>query len=123
MHLFDLAMRHRNWLAQSQTVIAENVSNANTPGYKARRVTGFAEALTASAGASLAATHRAHISPAAMSRLGAAEIESAQSSTHSGNTVNLDAEFLQAGAIRSGYALNASVVKAFHRMLQQSVRG
>lgn len=123
MHLFDLAMRHRTWLAQSQTVVAENVSNANTPGYKARRVASFAEALTASARATLVATHRAHIVPAAMSSLAAAEIENAQSSTHSGNTVDLDAEFLKAGEIRSGYALNASVVKAFHRMLQQSVRG
>jgi flagellar basal-body rod protein FlgB len=123
MHLFDLAMRHRAWLAQGQTVVAENVANINTPGYKARRVVDFSEALAGAAGVTPVVTHRSHISPVAMSRFDAAEIESSQASTHSGNTVNLDAELLKAGEIRSGYALNASVVKAFHRMLQQSVRG
>jgi flagellar basal-body rod protein FlgB len=122
MHLFDLAARHRAWLAQGQAVVAENVSNVDTPGYRARRVADFSEVLTSAAGATLAATHRAHILPAA-SGSAATEIDSAQTSTYSGNTVNLDSELFKAGEIRSGYALNASVVKAFHRMLQQSVRG
>ncbi len=123
MHLFDLAVRHRAWLAQGQAVVAENIANVNTPGYMARRVADFSEALAATAAAPLASTHHSHIAPVAMSRWDAPEAEIAHASTHSGNTVNLDTELLKAGEIRSGYALNASVVKAFHRMLQQSVRG
>lgn len=123
MHLFNLAMQHRAWLAQSQAAIAENVSNVNTPGYKARKVEDFAEALLTTAAAHLVATHRSHLTSEASLRVVPAGSEGAEASTHSGNTVNLDAELLKAGEVRAGYALNASVVKAFSRMLQQSVRG
>jgi flagellar basal-body rod protein FlgB len=43
--------------------------------------------------------------------------------THSGNTVSLDQELLKAGEVNRSFALNASILKSFHRMLLASAKG
>ena len=45
VYLFDLASMQARHLAVRQATIAGNVANANTPDYKARDVTPFAEVL------------------------------------------------------------------------------
>ena len=41
---------------------------------------------------------------------------------HSGNSVSLEQEMIKAGEVNRAYALNTSVVKAFHRMLLASAK-
>ena len=45
IHLFDLAGRQARWLSTDQSVIASNVANASTPGYRAQSVQPFSEVL------------------------------------------------------------------------------
>ena len=45
LQLFDLAFRQNEWLAQRQSVISENISNPNTPGYKAKDVESFEDVM------------------------------------------------------------------------------
>lgn len=123
MQLFEFANRHRAWLAQSQSVVAQNISNENTPNYKARRIQDFAEVLRDVSPVHLAATQPGHMAVATEQALAIEEMTSSERATHSGNSVDLDRELLKAGEIRSGYALNASIVKTFGRMVQASVRG
>lgn len=122
MQLFDIASRHREWLALRQATVAENISNANTPNYTARSVRDFSEALMA-ADVRLAVTNRAHMTDATASP-NAATVEQPEpeASTHSGNNVDVDRELLAAGEVRGGYALNVSMVKSFNRMLQSATR-
>ncbi|MBS0242881.1 MAG: flagellar basal body rod protein FlgB [Proteobacteria bacterium] len=125
MELFNIAAQHRAWLADSQSKIAENIANASTPGYRAQRPHAFAAALEAAQAAQPAKTNARHIdlgSPAALSPSTTEEDESVDA-THSGNSVDVDKEMLNAGEVRAGYALNTSVVKAFNRMQQASVKG
>jgi len=49
--LFALAEARLGWIGQRQTVLAQNIANADTPGYRARDVVPFATVL---AGAQLA---------------------------------------------------------------------
>jgi flagellar basal-body rod protein FlgB len=44
---FQLASRRMEWLSSRQTVIAENIANANTPGYAGRDVQPFEDFLDA----------------------------------------------------------------------------
>jgi flagellar basal-body rod protein FlgB len=44
-NLLDLAERRLQWLDQRQTVLAQNIANANTPGYQARDLKPFAAVL------------------------------------------------------------------------------
>lgn len=43
--LFDLARHRLAWAEQRQSVLARNVANASTPGYQARDLPSFVEAL------------------------------------------------------------------------------
>jgi flagellar basal-body rod protein FlgB len=43
--LFDLAEKRLAWVDQRQTLLAQNIANANTPGYQAKDLTPFVQTL------------------------------------------------------------------------------
>jgi flagellar basal-body rod protein FlgB len=120
IYLFNVVSQHNRWLSVRQSTVAGNIANANTPGFKARDVVPF-EATLDSARLAMAATSPAHLSPADAS---SPAVESASAEawdvTHTGNTVSLEQELLKANDVNRAYRLNASVAKAFHRMLLAS---
>jgi hypothetical protein len=63
MYIFDVAAQQGRWLAVKQATIAANVSNANTPGYKAQEVRPFDEVLERTK-LTLAATQAGHLDAA-----------------------------------------------------------
>jgi flagellar basal-body rod protein FlgB len=122
IHLFDLAAKQASWLSRNQATIAGNVSNANTPGYRAQAVQPFAEVLDQTQ-LSMATTDPAHLD------LGLADQpaikvsdETSWETSDSGNTVSLENEMIKAGDVQRDYSLNTNIVKAFHAMLMQSVK-
>jgi flagellar basal-body rod protein FlgB len=121
MQLFDLASRHRAWLGDRQSVVAQNIANANTPGYKARAMPEFERAL-GSAGLAPSATHQMHLAGSGRSAVHTTEAAEPRSVTHSGNSVDVESELVTAGEVNRGYALNVSVVKTFRRMMTAAVK-
>ena len=63
LNLFDLAERRLGWLDRRQAVLAQNIANADTPGYVAKDVAPFAQAL-ARALPELAVTNPLHLAGA-----------------------------------------------------------
>ena len=62
--LFQLAGRRLAWAGQRQAVLAQNVANANTPGYRPRDVAPFAAVLAqASPGLALTASNHMQAQP------------------------------------------------------------
>lgn len=123
VNLFDLASRHAQWLAIRQATVAGNISNANTPGFKARDVEPFTSVLDKTR-LTMAATNSGHIgfdSP----QVRPTKVKKAESwdVVHSGNSVSLEQEMIKAGTISREHSLNTSIVRAFHRMVLASVRG
>lgn len=123
VYLFTLASRHNQWLAVRQSTIAGNVANANTPGFKALDAEPF-ENVMQSTQLAMAATRSAHLAPTPAG-LPVTEVgnEAGWEIAHSGNTVSLDQELLKAGDVNRSFALNASILKAFHRMMLASAKG
>ncbi|MBE7186321.1 MAG: flagellar basal body rod protein FlgB [Methylobacterium mesophilicum] len=123
MYLFGLSSRRAEWLSQRQTVIAENVANANTPGYTGKDVKGFTEAMQ-STQLAMAGSNPLHLA-AADGRATDVEAgtETAWDITHSGNSVSLEQEMLKSGEVQSGFSLNTSIAKAFQRFYLMSVKG
>ena len=122
IHLFDVAAKQARWLAQSQAVIAGNVSNASTPGFKAQAVQPFADVM-ASTQLQLASTNAGHLDFGAADQTAAAvKDEAAWETSESGNTVSLEQQMIDAGEVNRSFSLNTSIVKAFHGMLMASVR-
>lgn len=58
--LFRLAERRLNWVDQRQEVLAQNIANADTPGYRARDLAPF-EASLAAQGVTLTRTSPSHL--------------------------------------------------------------
>jgi flagellar basal-body rod protein FlgB len=121
--VFDIAARQSSWLLARQRVVAQNVANANTPGYKTADLKPF-EATLQSVSLQLAATSPKHFvldesqAPAPVSE-NADNIEV----HYSGNDVSLELEMAKAGEVSRAYALNTSVVKAFNGMVLQAAKG
>jgi flagellar basal-body rod protein FlgB len=47
--VFALAEKRLAWIGQRQSILAQNIANANTPGYAARDIKPFSEVLAAQA--------------------------------------------------------------------------
>ena len=122
IHLFDLAAKQAQWLSVSQSVIAANVSNANTPQYKAQTVQPFADVMERTQ-LELASTNPAHFDLSQADRQSVAfKPDQSWETTDSGNSVSIEQEMMKAGEVNRSFALNTNLVKAFHGMLMQSVK-
>lgn len=121
--LFSLASQKNRWLAQRQAALAENIANANTPGYRARDAEPFDKALAQPA-MQFAATHPAHLRLQEAACITAIVNETAgTNATHSGNNVNLEQEMMKIGDVNRAYSLNIGVLKSFQRMMLAGTRG
>jgi flagellar basal-body rod protein FlgB len=123
VHLFDLASQQARWLSARQVAVAENIANANTPGYRAADVAPF-EAVFNDTNLTMTATNALHIGvdPTAPDAVPVTEA-SAWEVSHSGNSVSLDQELLKSGEVTSAASLNRTIVKAFNQMLMTSLKG
>jgi flagellar basal-body rod protein FlgB len=123
LYLFDLASAQQHWLAIRQTVTAQNVANANTPGYKAMEVAPFSDVYDATA-MRMATTQADHMEPDTFDLNSIAEKETSPwEVTYSGNTVSLEQEMLNANEVNRDYSLNMSLMKSFNQMLSMSTKG
>jgi flagellar basal-body rod protein FlgB len=123
VHLFDLASQQARWLGVRQMIVAENVANANTPGFKSSDVTPFEDVYN-NTELTMTATHSGHIG-ADQSELDAVAIreQNPWEITHSGNSVSIEQEMIKAGEVNRAYSMNTSIRKAFHQMLMTSLKG
>jgi flagellar basal-body rod protein FlgB len=123
VHLFNLLSLQRGWLSARQTVVSQNIANANTPGYKTQDISDFAKTLDR-AGLQMTTTDPSHqyvapkVGDVAFSKNG----ESWEVS-HSGNDVSLEAELMKAGEIRGAFSMDTNLMKSFHAMWLSSLKG
>ena len=111
------------WLAQRQSVIAANIANADTPGYRARAVAGFDAAMGEAAGQGLTLTHAAHMPLSPGSALADFSRERQPwDQSHSGNTVSIERELIEAGQSVRMMNVDASLTRSFHRMMMMSLK-
>lgn len=74
-------------------VVAENIANADTPGYRARAIGAFAANYQADAGLALRTTRPGHMQPAGSDHQPQAELTDDEPSPN-GNSVSLETEML-----------------------------
>ena len=123
INFFSIASQQNRWLSVRQSVLAQNIANVNTPGFKALDVQPF-EAVLNSTGMEMRKTQEQHLSPTSGTGSDAETEEAAKwQVVHSGNSVSLEEQMLKAGEVAGNYARNTSVMKTFHRMLLAASRG
>lgn len=123
VYLFSLASQRNDWLSVRQSAIAENIANANTPGFRAQDVTPFA-AVFDDTRLAMVATNDAHMG-GVDARSERTDVKKAASwqVTYSGNSVSLEQEMVKSNEVSGMHALTTGVLKSFHRMMLTSVKG
>ena len=122
IYLLQLASQQAKWLTARQTMIANNIANANTPGYRAKDIQPFSDVLNQTQ-ITMATTNPLHIVPAneEFEATGSNEADS-WDTTVSGNSVSLEQEMMKEGDINRSYTLNNNVKRAFHQMMMSVLK-
>ncbi|MFU8863111.1 MAG: flagellar basal body rod protein FlgB [Rhodobacterales bacterium] len=124
MSFFQLASQRMSWLGANQQVVAENIANADTPGFKAKSVSPFAELVDGTRSGGVKTTHAAHIQGGG--RVGNVRVttDSAPWETSiDGNSVVLEQQTLQASEIGENYQLASQLYGKGYQLLTLAVVG
>lgn len=117
IHLHALALRNAEWLSARQALVAGNVANVNTPGFKTRDLKPFNE-LADPSSVEIRTTKALHLSSAETSGLNSSGQSGKHWETnHSGGNVSLPKEMIKASEIATQYQLNTNLMRSFHRMV------
>lgn len=120
--LNKLVSNSNDWLSLRQATIAENIANANTPGFRAQDLEPFTTTISKTQLA-MTATHGSHLGQTTEAAR-SLDVEKADSwaVSHSGNSVSIEQELVKAGEVARDHSLNASIAKSFHRMYLTAVK-
>ncbi|HEY4113953.1 MAG TPA: flagellar basal body rod protein FlgB [Rhizomicrobium sp.] len=129
MPLLSILRDRMSWLNARQTLLSQNVANADTPGYAARdlKPMDFESALkqsTASNFAGLVTTDANHIavSTSGPSHIGDAQITE-QETTSSGNSVSLEQEMIKVADTQAQYQAAANLYSKMVGMMRTAIGG
>ena len=122
VYLFQLASQRTGYLSARQTLIAQNVANANTPGFKALDLKPFSATLRETE-MSMSITDAAHLTPTAQQLDPPKSRESdAATASVSGNSVNVESEMVHLGEVSRDFAEATNIKKIFHQMMMQALK-
>ncbi|MCV6597540.1 MAG: FlgB family protein [Mangrovicoccus sp.] len=121
--LFRLASAKAEYAAHRQTVTAQNMAQADTPGYKARDLPPFSEIYGAPrAELGLRVSHPAHFRQAAHSpELRPRPEILPGTATPNGNTVSLETEMIRASEIQRDHNLALTVYGSGLKLLRTAI--
>ena len=115
--IFDLGSRRMAWLDQRQALLAQNVANANTPGYQPRDAAPFAAELSRQTGSlGLAVSSPAHLS-AQPSPL-AASVARGKERSPDGNTVSMDDQLMKVAQTSGDQALASNLLRKYQGLFR-----
>ena len=127
--LFAAFSKRMAWLTARQTVLAENVANANTPGYQAKdlKQLDFKSLVgnrngTPNGLLRLAADQPGHFAPA-MPNTPAAVVKVADDQSLDGNGVSLEAQMMKVSTNASEYALVTTLYRQNISMIKTVLGG
>ena len=124
LSFFNLASQRLGWLTESQRVVSENVANADTPGFKARKVSSFQEMLSSTQQSHLQTTNTQHIRGfGSQAGVKVHVDEETWSESLNGNTVVLEQQSIRANEIAENYQLAANLYRKGHDLIRLAVTG
>ena len=113
--IFDLLAQKMSYLNQKQGVLAENIANVDTPGYRELELKpfSFADAMK-KADMGMTVTDARHIVPAAMAGVNAkTSVAKGNEVQPNGNSVNLEGQMMEVSKTAADYQ---TVVAIYHKM-------
>jgi flagellar basal-body rod protein FlgB len=118
--LFDLAERRLAWTDRRQAVLAQNIANTNTPGYKPHDLRPFAAALGLASGIEPVRTRLNHLrGSAAVSQDEVVERPSTRAPD--GNAVALDEQLVQVADTETTHSMVTTIYKKYLGMFAMAL--
>ena len=111
--LFNLAAKRLAWAAQRQSVLASNIANANTPGFRARDIESFAAALSGSGAVAPAQTQPSHKAGTVPSGLASLAKDPPRGRALDGNAVTLDQQLTKVADTETTQTLVTMIWKKY----------
>ncbi|MGG5807984.1 flagellar basal body rod protein FlgB [Falsiroseomonas sp. CW058] len=119
--MLALAERRLGWLDRRQAVLAQNIANADTPGYRPRDLSPFRARLDQVQQAALARSHAAHLAGRPGAAAGAREERRVPEAAPNGNAVSLDREAMRVAETDTAHALAMAVHRSFSGMFRMTL--
>lgn len=121
LSLLRLASELAAHSATRQSVIAENIAHADTPGYRARDIPGFAEAMAEPSGFAPRATRPGHMAFTDQTRFEPREVAALGAETPNGNSVAVEDQMVRAAEIRANHDLALGVYRKTMDVLREGI--
>jgi flagellar basal-body rod protein FlgB len=122
--LFGLIRDRMDWLSQRQRVLAQNIANADTPGFRPQDLTPFAARVAASRGGAdaPARTHARHIDAAGSGAqdFGRQAQRTVYESTPTGNGVVLEEQMAKVNDTAMSHRLATQLYKKYLGMVRMA---
>jgi flagellar basal-body rod protein FlgB len=116
-----LAERRLHWLDRRQSVLAQNVANADTPGYRPHDLVPFRRELDGALRLSMARTQPGHGAGSAAAAANARRERDVAEVTPDGNAVSLDREAMRIAETDSAHAVAMAVHRSFMGMFRSAL--
>lgn len=119
IELMRMARALGNHASQRQAVVARNIANADTPGFKARDMASFADSYRAAA-APLRATDPRHLQAADWMPATRQTLDKTGVSPN-GNSVSLEEEMVKAAEVKRGHDLSLGIYRSAMDLMRTSL--
>jgi len=120
LEIFQMAGAMARHAETRQTMIAQNIANADTPGYKARDIASFAEIYRTQDSSTMRTTRAGHLTGSSQpndTRIVAGE----GSESPNGNNVSLETEMVKAASVRQEHDQALAIYQASLGILRSSL--
>ncbi|MFA5040537.1 MAG: flagellar basal body rod protein FlgB [Bdellovibrionales bacterium] len=123
--LFDLLVGKMSYLSQKQAVIAENVANVDTPGYKQLELKPFSfNTALKQAASGMMTTDSRHIIPASMAGTNAQTIKSKDTDVlPSGNSVDIEQQMAEVSKTSIDYQTMTGIYRKMTGLFKIALKG
>jgi flagellar basal-body rod protein FlgB len=123
INLLDLAEQRMNWADERQAVLAQNIANANTPGYKPHDLRPFAAALASAGAVAPMRTDPNHL-PGTLPAQTPGEVQDrAHLKAPDGNAVSLDEQLVKVADTETTHELVTNIYKTYLGMFRTAAGG
>lgn len=117
--LFDLAERRLAWADQRQAVLAQNIANANTPGYKPHDLKSFSATLNSTT--ALARTDPNHLSGTIAGASSGEVVDRTHMQSPDGNAVALDEQLVKVADTQTTHELVTTIYRTYMNMFSTAL--
>jgi len=121
IEILQLAQGLASYSAARQSVVARNIANADTPGYKVQDIAPFEQSYDAQSAAGIRTTRAAHIDGGARLSLSTTALTPVSESSPNGNSVSLEAEMVKASETRYQHDLALAVYSSALGIVRTSI--